>query len=145
VLENWAKSEKWTSGESDPMMGRGEMDRLIRELYAARAQGDLDRVCAIFAEDAEWRIAGASHGSQVAVAAHGRHQIRAWLALMIKSFQISDVQILSTIIDELRVAAHWRAVIQSRITGTAAVTEFIDLAQVDEGRIVSYIEFFAPC
>jgi ketosteroid isomerase-like protein len=127
------------------MTGRHEIDGLIRELYAARSQGDLDGVCAIFADDAQWRIAGASHGSPVAVLAQGGNQIRSWLTLMMKTFQISDLQILSTIIDETAVAAHWRAVVRSRITGAVAATEFIDLAQVRDGRIVSYTEFFAPC
>jgi hypothetical protein len=33
------------------MMNRVEIDRLLRELYAARVRGDLEAVCRIFADD----------------------------------------------------------------------------------------------
>jgi ketosteroid isomerase-like protein len=38
---------------------------------------------------------------------------------------------------------HWRANIHSKITGATVPTELVDLVEVRNGRIVSYIEFFA--
>ena len=51
----------------------------------------------------------------------------------------SDVQIRS-----LTAAVHWRAKIHSRITGTSVLTELVDVVEIKNGRIASYIEFFVP-
>jgi ketosteroid isomerase-like protein len=125
-------------------MDRVEIDRLIRELYDARVRGDLDRLCKVFSDDAQFRIAGASHASPISVVAMGIEEIRSWLALMIKSFQLNEAAILSVIIDDTRAAGHWRARIHSRITGSTVATELVDLFQFREGRVVSYTEFFVP-
>jgi ketosteroid isomerase-like protein len=126
------------------MMDRLEIDRLVRELYAARMRGDLEGVCRTFSNDAKFQIAGASHATPIAITAVGIDEIRSWLALMIKTFQLSDQTVLSIIIDGAKAAVHWRATIHSRITGATVVTELIDLIQVRDRRITSYIEFFVP-
>jgi ketosteroid isomerase-like protein len=126
-------------------MDRVEIDRLLRELYAARFRGDLDGVCRTFSDDARFRIAGTGHGSPISIAALGIAEIRSWLSLMIKTFQISDPAILSVIIEDTKAAGHWRARVHSRVTGAVVATELIDLVQVRDGRIVSYTEFFVPC
>jgi ketosteroid isomerase-like protein len=126
------------------MTDRLDVDRLLRRLYAARAQGDLDNVCRIFSYDAKFQIAGASHVSPITITAVGIDEIRSWLALMIKTFQINDQTILSLIIDDAAAAVHWRAKIHSRITGAAVMTELVDLVQIRDGRIASYAEFFVP-
>ncbi len=124
------------------MTARPEIDCLLRELYAARVRGDLDGVCRTFSHDAKFRIAGTSHGSPIAITAVGAHEIRRWLALMIKSFQLTDHSIQSLIIDGAKAAVHWQTRVYSRITGTNVPTELIDLVNLREGRIASYLEFF---
>jgi ketosteroid isomerase-like protein len=124
------------------MTDRLEIDRLLRELYAARVRGDLDGVCRTFSHDAKFRIAGTSHGSPIAITAVGVDEIRQWLSLMIRSFQVTDYTIQSIIIDGVKAAVHWQARIHSRITGAAVLTELVDLAQIREDRIASYTEFF---
>ena len=124
------------------MTARLEIDRLLRELYAARVSGDLDGVCRIFSRDAEFQIAGTSQSSPIAIIAVGIDGIRSWLALMIKTFRLNDQTVLSVIIDGAKAAVHWRATIHSRITGAAVVTELVDLVEIRDGRIASYIEFF---
>ena len=92
--------------------------------------------------DAKFRIAGTSHGSPIAITAVGANEIRQWLSLMIKSFQLTDHTIQSIIIDGAKAAVHWQARIHSRITGATVLTELVDLVRVREGRIASYTEFF---
>jgi hypothetical protein len=77
------------------MTDRLDIDRLLRRLYSARVQGDLDGVCGTFSHDAKFQIAGASHVSPIAITALGLDEIRSWLALIIKTFQINDQTILS--------------------------------------------------
>jgi ketosteroid isomerase-like protein len=126
------------------MTNRLTIERLLRELYAARARGDLEGVCRSFANDARFQIAGASQANPISVTAVGVDEFRPLLVLMIKTFKLTDQTILSTIIDGMKAAVHWRARVHSRITGTTVLTELIDVVEVRDDRIVSYIEFFTP-
>ena len=126
-------------------MNRLEIEQLLKELHAARTEGQLDRLCALFAPDASFKIAGASDGKPIAITAHGTKEIRTWLAVMLKTFKLSRYQLLSVVIDGARAAAHWRVDIHSKITGVVVPTELVDLVDVSEGRITAYREFFAPC
>jgi ketosteroid isomerase-like protein len=126
------------------MTDREEIDSLLRGLYAARLHGDLDAVCKTFADDAVFQIAGAGQVSPVSNRAVGVGEFRPLLAVMIKSFRLRDQVILDLLIDGTKAAVHWRAGVHSRITGTMALTEFVSLVDVRNGRIASYLEFFAP-
>jgi ketosteroid isomerase-like protein len=137
-------SERGSGDEDYALTDRLEIDRLLRELYRARARGDLEGTCRTFSNDAKFQIAGASHASPVAITAVGINEIRSWLALMIKTFQLQDETILSMIIDGEEACMHWRARIYSRITGAMVLTDLVDLVHVQDGRIASYHEFFVP-
>ena len=126
------------------MPDRLEVERLLRELYAARLSGDLEALCRTFAKDSRLDIAGTSYSSPMAIRAAGLGEIRSWLALLVKTFQLSDQEILSMIIDGEAAAVHWRARIRSKITGATVLTELIDVVRVRERRIASYTEFFVP-
>lgn len=126
------------------MMDRPEIERLLRSLYAARVGGDLPALCASFTEDAKFQIAGAGNPTPVAVTARGLPQYRPLLAIMIKTFKLNDFELLTLLVEGHRAAVHWRARIYSRITGTTVLTELIDMIETSDGRVSSYIEFFAP-
>jgi len=126
------------------MTDRLKIDRLLRELYAARVRGDLDAVCRSFSDDAKFQIAGASKANPIAVTSVGVDEFRPLLALMIKAFKLSDPAILSMIIDGPKAAVHWRVKVHSRITGITVLTELIDVIEIRDGRIASYTEFFVP-
>lgn len=127
------------------MTDRLEIEKLLSELYAARVAGQLDRLCALFASTASFKIAGASDGKPIAITAQGSAEIRTWLAMMLKTFKLSRYEHVGVVIDGARAAVHWRVDIHSKITGVMVPTELVDLVEVSEGRIVSYREFFAPC
>jgi len=126
------------------MTDRLEIDRLLRDLYAARIRGDLDAVCGSFSNNARFEIAGASHGSRIAVTSVGVDKFRPLLSLMIKTFRITDQTILSIIVEGMKAAVHWRGTVHSRVTGTTVVTELVDLVEIRDNRVASYIEFFVP-
>src|SRR5260370_17688945 len=98
------------------MMDRLKIDRLLRDLYAARVRGDLDAVCGSFLNDARFEIAGASHGSPIAVTSIGVDKFRPLLALMIKTFKISDPSLLSIIIEDIKPPVPCRATFHPLIT-----------------------------
>ena len=74
----------------------------------------------------------------------GADEYRPLLAIMINTFKLSDEQILSLVIDGAKAGVHWRAKIFSRLTGTTVLTDLVDMIEIRDGRIGSYIEFFAP-
>ena len=124
--------------------GRAELERLLAQLYAARAAGALEPLCELFAPDAVFRISGSSDGKPIALSARGSAQVRSWLAVLVKTFRLSRHEILATVIDGPRAAVHWRASIESRITGASVATELIDVVEMRDGRIASYVELFVP-
>jgi ketosteroid isomerase-like protein len=126
------------------MTQREAIEGLLRGLYAARLNGDLDAMCRAFNDDAVFQIAGAGQVSPVANRAVGAAELRPLLAVMIKTFRLRDQAIISILIDGTRAAVHWRAGVHSRITGTMALTEFAAIVEIRDGRIASYLEFFAP-
>jgi len=127
------------------MTDRLQVEQLLRELHAARLDGDLERLCKLFSPDARLRIAGSSDGKPIAIAASGIGQIRSWLSMLIKTFRLSRYRLLSLTVDGSRAAAHWRVDIHSKITGVMSPTELVDLVEVREERIAAYTEFFVPC
>jgi ketosteroid isomerase-like protein len=124
------------------MSPRAEFDALLRRLYAARAAGKLEELCALFAPHASFEISGASRAKPVAIRASGVTQYKPWLTLLLKTFRLHDLTLVSIIIDGDSAAVHWRADILSKITGAVVPTELIDLIKLDDGRIVSYFEMF---
>jgi ketosteroid isomerase-like protein len=123
---------------------RTEAEQLLRRLYAARSRGDLKGVCNAFTADAKFQIAGASNAGVLAMTADGASELAALLSIMIKTFRLSELEILSLLIDGAKAAVHWRATVFSRISGEMTPTELIDMIELRDGRIASYVELFAP-
>lgn len=127
------------------MSDRTEIERLLHDLYAARMSSDLAGICRLFSSDAKFRIAGASrHATPIAIAAVGADEIRQWLSLLLKTFQLTDRTTLTTIIDPPKAAVHWQAKVYSRITGLTVPTELVDLVELRGGAIAGYTEFLVP-
>jgi len=127
------------------MTDRMQVEQLVRELHAARLDGNLDRLCRLYAEEARLRIAGSTDGKPIVIDASGITEIRPWLSILVRTFRLSQYTILSLIVDGSRAAAHWRVDIHSKITGVVVPTELVDLVDVRGGRIASHTEFFVPC
>jgi ketosteroid isomerase-like protein len=123
---------------------RLEIDRLLRELHGARVRGDLEGMLATFSDDVSFRIAGATDGKPIAIAATGIGKARPWLSMLVKSFRLTDYTLRSLLIDGAGAAAHWQVTIHSRITGTEVPTELIDLVEVRDHKITAFTEFFTP-
>jgi len=126
------------------MTDRLQIEQLVRELHVARLEGNLEPLCALYAEEARLRIAGSTDGKPIAISAIGIAEIRPWLSILVKTFRLTQYTLLSLSIDVPRAAAHWRVDIHSKITGVVVPTELVDLIDVRGGRISSHIEFFVP-
>ena len=126
------------------MAERADAERIIRELHAARVGGDLPGLCRLFADQGRYEIIGASADKPIAIRTTGIADLRPWLAMMVKVFRLSNYALLSLVVEWPRATAHWRADIYSKVTGVTVPTELVDLVEIGEGRVLSYIEFFAP-
>ena len=124
------------------MTSRGEIETLLRSLYAARIRGDLGGAVDTFAPGAKFEIAGASETNSISVIAVGMDEFRPWLAAMIKTFSLTNHAILAILIEGENAAVHWRARVHSNITGKNGMIEFVDLVHIENRRIDSYTEFF---
>jgi ketosteroid isomerase-like protein len=127
------------------MTDRGSIEGAIRALHAARVAGELEALCQLFDPGALFRVSGSSAHSPVAIAARGTQEIRLWLSVLVRTFRLTDYELLGLLVDGEAGAAHWRARIHSKVTGVAVPTELIDWVQLRGGRIVAYTEFFSPC
>jgi ketosteroid isomerase-like protein len=122
------------------MSTREDIERTLREAYAARQRGDLDALARVFTPHARFQMAG-SQASPIAALAEGTEQYRTLLAAMIKTFEMLDHEIVTMLIDGSKVAVRWRARIRSAITGETVDTEALDLIEMEGNRIKSLLEF----
>jgi ketosteroid isomerase-like protein len=122
------------------MSDRGGVEKVLREVYEARVRGDLDTIGRIFADNARFEVAGSSQVSPIPARVEGAG-IRPLVAQMIKTFQLSDLRILSMVIEGTKAAVHWRVKVRSGVTGETADTQLFDLLEVKDGRITSFVEF----
>ena len=123
------------------MTDRSQVERLLTDTYAARQRGDLDAVCACFADDPCFVMAGAREASPIAVQCTDSATFRTVMSGMIATFEWLDHEVLAMIIDGATAAVHWRGRIRSTITGEEVVTELVDVIAVKDGKIRSLIEF----
>jgi ketosteroid isomerase-like protein len=123
---------------------RASVESIVRELHAARVAGDLERLCRVFAPDARLRIAGSSDGKPIAIDASRLHRIRPWLSILVKTFRLRRYELLALLVEGEHAAAHWRADIESKITGVSVSTDLVDLIEVRNGQVASQVEFFVP-
>ncbi|HEV7610451.1 MAG TPA: nuclear transport factor 2 family protein [Steroidobacteraceae bacterium] len=126
------------------MTERVVAERMIRQVHSARVGGDLAALCRLFADQGRFEIVGASADKPIAIRATSIDELRPWLAMMVKVFRLSDYRLLSLVVEWPRATAHWRTDIYSKVTGATVPTELIDLLELSQDRILSYVEFFAP-
>jgi ketosteroid isomerase-like protein len=122
------------------MSTREDIERTLREAYAARQRGDLDALARVFTPHARFQMAG-SQASPIAALAEGTEQYRTLLAAMIKTFEMLDHEIVTMLIDGSKVAVQWRARIRSTVTGETVDTDALDLIEMEGDRIRSLLEF----
>src|SRR5262245_59035851 len=123
------------------MVERAQMEKTLRETYAARKRGDLDAIGRLFAPHARFQMAG-SNASPVASKVVGTEQYRPLLAGMIKTFELLDYTIISMLIDGNAAAVQWHAKLRSSVTGQTVETDLFDLIEITDGQIASFLEFY---
>ena len=123
------------------MTDRAQKEKLIREIYAARVNNDMETIGRAFAPDVKYRMVGKPGRSEMAIQAESFYQFKPLVEQMMKTFIMSDLNIRNILIDGERAVVHWQVKIQSGKTGDVASTELCDVLEFKDGRIVSFTEF----
>jgi ketosteroid isomerase-like protein len=123
------------------MATREDIDKLVREAYRRRVAADVAGVCDLFDPAAEFRFVAAPEAQAASFAASGQPALRPLMEQLIKTFQLRDFNLKAVLIDGSRVAAHWNARVRSTVNGQEVVTDVLDLMEVRDGKIASFIEF----
>lgn len=123
------------------MSDRSQIERVLKETYAARKRGDVDGILRLFSVDAHFQLAGSISASPMPLRTAGTAEFRTALERLIRTFEWVDQEILCMLIDGSRAAVHWRGKIRSTVTGETVDTELVDIVAFENGRIVSFVEF----
>src|SRR3954452_21039077 len=105
------------------MTDRNQVERLLKDAYAARRRGDVDAICGCFADQPSFTLAGAPEMSPVAVQCTDGKGLRTLLTGLVDTFDWIDQKIPSMIIEGPKAAVHWRGRIRSKVSGEEVVTE----------------------
>jgi ketosteroid isomerase-like protein len=122
------------------MAGKKTMEKLVRDIYAARKRGDYDAMAEMCTPKASLRLAGAAEHSPVVGTTRGRAALRERFAALAQ-FAFANQKMLSITIEGDRAAVHWRAKVTYKPTGKSALTEFCDLWAVKNGKMNSVVQF----
>jgi ketosteroid isomerase-like protein len=122
-------------------MDRSEIEALVKKLYTARVDGDMDALGEAFAENARYRIAGSPETSMLAAMAEGHETIMSLMRTIIDTFNLSDVKILDLLVDGDKAAVRWCATVNVMTTGQTLTTELAAFIQIADGKVVSFVEF----
>jgi ketosteroid isomerase-like protein len=123
------------------MSDRSGVEKVLRDAYEARVRGDIDTLGRIFADNARFEVAGSSQVSRVPARVEGAAQVLPLIGQQIRTFQLSDLRILSMVIEGSKAAVHWRAKVRSSVTREIADTQLMNIIEVKDGRITSFVEF----
>ncbi|BAQ17071.1 nuclear transport factor 2 family protein [Methyloceanibacter caenitepidi] len=122
-------------------MDSTDMEAFLRGFYAARIEGDVEAVGAMFADDARFRIVGSPEFSMLATSVHGREAIMGLFRTISDSFGLDEFSMEDLLVDGNRAAIRWSARVQNITSGDTFTTELADFIEIDGGKIISLNEF----
>jgi len=123
------------------MTDRSEIEAFVKKLYAARVNGDMDALSGAFAEHAKFQIAGSPEVSMLATLAEGHDGVMSLMQTIADSLAFEDFAMLDLVIDGNKAAVRWRATVHQVASGQTFTTELADFIVIEDGKVVSFIEF----
>ena len=123
------------------MTDRAGKEKMLREIYAARVNNDMETIERVFSPDVKFRMVGSPGHTDMAILAESFQEAQPMVEEMMKAFIMSDLNIRSIVIEGDRAVVHWWVKVESGKTGNVAHTELCDLIEFKDGRIVSFTEF----
>ncbi|WP_108681049.1 nuclear transport factor 2 family protein [Methyloceanibacter sp. wino2] len=122
-------------------MDSTELEAFLKKFYAARIEGDVEAIGAMFADDARFRIVGSPEFSMLATSVQGREGIMSLFRTLSDSFALDEFSIEDLLMDGNRAAIRWSARVQNITSGETFTTELADFIEIGCGKIISLNEF----
>ena len=122
-------------------MDRAEMERVVRRTYSERLSNDVERVCALFWDDALLRVAGKSGPLDAAAASQVRPSARASIEALVANWHWLETRFFNLLIDGNRAAVHYAVRLRFTPTREILETEVFDILTIRDGKISEFVEF----
>lgn len=122
-------------------MDSSEFEAFLKNFYAARIEGEVAAIGAMFADDARFRIVGSPEFSMLATQVQGREGIMSLFQTISDSFGLDAFSMEDLLMDGNKAAVRWSARVQNITSGDSFTTELADFIEIDGGKIISLSEF----
>jgi ketosteroid isomerase-like protein len=122
------------------MANRKTVEKLVDDVYAARARGDYEAMANLCGPNATLRIVGDGKLCPIATTTKGRASLRKAFE-QLAQFAFTQQKKRSIAVSGNTATVHWRAKVTYKPTGKSALTEFCDLWTVENGKILSVLQF----
>jgi ketosteroid isomerase-like protein len=123
------------------MTDRAMIEALIGQSYAARKDGDIERLMSVFDPDAEFELAGSKTTLAVAGVVQGHGNIRTTMTGFVAAFDFIHREIIVMAIDGERATVHSRVQIRFIPTDKTFTTDLLDLFLFRDGKVIKMVEF----
>jgi ketosteroid isomerase-like protein len=123
------------------MTSSSDIEALVRGLCAARVAGDMDVLRRGYADNATFRIAGSPAWGVLTAPLVGHAEIMARFESMIANFALGDFAVLNLFVHGKQAAIRWRATVRDAKTEDESTTEVAQFLEVENGKVVSLVEF----
>jgi ketosteroid isomerase-like protein len=127
-------------------MSRAEVERVIRDSYAARRDEDVEAVLGFFTKDATFRISINERLGEYGRTIRGHEELRQFFVQLFRTWDWREFHFESVVIDEsgrqIRAAVHSTGTMRHAPSGREFRFETLDLLSFSDGRIASFLEFF---
>jgi ketosteroid isomerase-like protein len=122
-------------------MTKGEIEKAIRKLYAARVVGNVDAMMDAMAPDVHFALVGDPVASPVVGRLRGTDKLRPQLTKLVGQFRFNAYEIVNAVVDGSNAAVHAKANITSTATGQTVDMELADFIEFKDGNVNSFLQF----
>lgn len=121
----------------------GPNEKILRDGYARYANGDMESVMPIFADDIVWTSVGSPSRIDMAGEWRGLDGVREYYAALATSWTLHEFTVEKVIAqDDRRFAVRIGVAAQSHVTGKSVRVEKVDLVAMARGKITNYAEIY---
>ena len=123
------------------MSQRNEVERIVRESYAARKRNHVGDALKHFHPEARFRLVGSKSLGQMTETVSGRAALQAMFEHLFPIWDWSNFDIHSIHVDGDKVFVHLSGQVRHVPTGKVLDTEILDKLTIRDGKIIDFAEF----
>jgi ketosteroid isomerase-like protein len=123
------------------MSDRSEIERIVRESYAARKRNHVADTLNHFHPDARFRIVGSKNLGPMTEVVSGHGALRSMFEHLFPIWDWSKFEIGSIHVEGDKAFVHLSGQIRHIPTGSILDTEILDRLTIKDGRIIDFVEF----